>query len=351
MSTSNTHDFQFTKGAQFIIDAYERIGLLPNLIDAQQIQSAQRSANFLLSEWINKGLNLWTAKQSMLNLVPTQNAYILPQATSDVLEATIRQSIRNVGGTAFSSAGGTAAFAFDNNPFTACIQTLPNGYISYNYGTNNLLAIAMVGIQSNIDADYTLSFEYSDNNVDWLPVYETEKTKYLKGINVWYVVPAPRLGQYFRVIETGGSTLNIQELYFNTLIRDLPITRLSRSEYISLPNKNQLGRPTSFWVDRQVNPILYIWPTPTPLYNNLFYTRVEAIQDIGDMLNTPNVPQRFYDAFVAGLAAKLSMKFVPDKYQLLMADYKEAYDLAAREDIERVPLRIFGDYSTGWASS
>lgn len=350
MATSGTHNFWETNSSQFITDAYERIGILPDLISAQQIQSAQRSTNLLLSEWINRGLNLWTVKQDMLNLVPGENSYPLPLATSDVLEATIRTSFRRLGGTAFSSEGGIAQNAFDGNPLTACTQISPDGYISYNYGANNIVSVGIVGIQSNIDTTYTLSIDYSDNNVNWNTLLEIEESNYIKGVNVWYILPVPRLGQYFRVLESGGSTLDIQEIYFNVLLRDTTITRMSRSEYVALPNKNQLGRPTNYWVDRQVNPIMYIWPTPTPLYNNLYYTRVEMIQDIGQMTNMANIPQRFYEPLVAGLAAKLSLKFVPEKYEILTRDYKESYDLAARQDVEKVPLRIYGDYMQGWVT-
>jgi hypothetical protein len=348
MSTSGTYNFGSTISEQFIIDAYERCGILPDVITAEQIQSGQRSINLLLSEWINKGLNLWTVKQSMLNLIPNQNAYLLPYPTSDVLEATIRTSNRNLGGTAFSSAGGIAQNAFDNNPATACTQTAPNGYISYNWGTNVQYAINMVGIQSNVTTTYTPVCEYSNDGINWFQVLAIPAQTFTIGINVWFVVPVPTLGQYFRVRETGGATLNIQELYFNTSLQDTVVTRISRAEYISYPLKNQTGRPTSFYVDRQINPVIYLWPTPTPQYNNLFYTRVELMQDIGQMINMADIPQRFYEALVSGLAVKLSIKYMPARLEILRQEYEHAFNIAAREDTERVPLRIYGDYQQGW---
>jgi hypothetical protein len=349
MSTSGTFNFGSTINDQFIIDSYERCGILPDLITAEQIQSAQRSANLVLSEWINRGLNLWTVKQSMLNLIPNQTAYTLPYPTSDVLEATIRSSQRNLGGTAFSSAGGIAQNAFDNNPATACTQTSPNGYISYNYGTNVQYAISLVGIQSNATLTYTLVCETSPDNINWTLALSIPAQTYTQGVNLWFVVPVPFNAQYFRVRETGGETLNVQELFFNTVLLDIVITRISRAEYIALPNKNQTGRPTSFYVDRQINPVIYLWPTPSPSYNNLFYTRVELMQDIGQLTNNSDIPQRFYDAFIAGVACKLALKYMPQKYDILKIDYDNAYSLAGREDTERVPLRIYGDYTQGWS--
>lgn len=351
MPTSETHIFNQTKSSEFITDAFERIGLLPDLIDAQKIQSAQRSANLLLSEWINKGLNLWTIKQGIIGLVPFQATYILPNATSDILNATVRTSVRNLGGVAFSSAGGIASNAFNNNSLTACTQDDPDGYISYNYGNNNNYFISMLGITSNIDNEYQISFQYSFDNINWISLLDTEESIYPEGITVWHAIPAPRSAQYFRILETGGSTLDIQELYFNNLLQDTIITRISDSDYTSIPNKNQPGRPTSYWLDRQVNPLVYLWPVPTPLYTTLYYTRVEMIQDIGAMIDMTNIPQRFYESFVGGLAAKLSLKFAPERFDILLRDYREAFDIAAREDTQKVPLRIYGDYSQGWSAS
>lgn len=349
MSTSGTFNFGATINDQFFIDAYERCGVLPDLITAEQIQSAQRSANLLLSEWVNRGLNLWTVTQENLNLNANQSAYTLPYPTSDILEANIRTSQRPLGGTAFSSAGGVAQNAFDNNPATACTQTVPNGYISYNYGTNVTYAIQMVGIQSNATLVYTLVGEYSPDNINWFNAITIPAQTYTLGQNVWFVIPVPANAEYFRIRETGGATLNVQELYFNIVVQDIPITRISRSEYIYLPNKNQTGRPTSFYVDRLINPTVYLWPTPTAQYNNMFYTRVQLMQDIGSLTNNPYVPQRFYDAFVAGVAVKLAQKYIPSRYEMLKESAAIAYNIAANEDVERVPLRVYGDYTQGWS--
>ena len=44
-------------------------------------------------------------------------------------------------------------------------------------------------------------------------------------------MPAPRLGQYFRVIETGGSTLDIQELYFKNTSPEIKLIDKFFNEY------------------------------------------------------------------------------------------------------------------------
>ena len=135
MATSGSFTFQDAPLTLFIEEAYERLGVLPDNLTAQQIQAAgERSLNFLLTDWMNQGLNLWTVEQRLLALNPGQNTYTLPQTISEILEMNLRQSIRALGGTAQAS-NGNAAYAFDNNPHTACVQDAPNGWISY--GTVN----------------------------------------------------------------------------------------------------------------------------------------------------------------------------------------------------------------------
>jgi hypothetical protein len=350
VSTSGTFSFQSPQNEQIITDAYERISITADKLTQEKINSAQRSLNFILTSWINRGLLLWSVKFGMLALYNNQSTYSLPIATSDVLEATIRTSVRNLGGAAFSSSG-VAQNAFDNNPQTACTQNAINGTIGYSWN-NSQYPIAMVGVQSNVTRTYALVFEFSNDNVAWTQAGAPVSQSYQQGIIAWFVISVPTLGSYFRIRETGGAILDIQELYFNTCLNDTLITRISRSEYLSYPNKNQTGRPTSFFVNRQAEPVITLWPTPNNQYNNLFYTRIEMPQDIGVMTNSPPISARFLEPLTACLSYKLSIKEgVVDRMAMLKQDSTEEYNFASEEDRERVPLRIYGDFMQGWASS
>lgn len=349
MSTSGTYNALSPQASTIIIDAYERAGVIsPELTDLQ-IKSAFTSINLILQQWINQGLNLWTVKQGMLPLINGQASYALPANLSAILEATLRTSARQLGGTPFSSAGGNASLAFDNNPNTACIQTAPNGYISYNWGVSQF-GIGLVGIQSNITSNYTLVGEYSFDNINWNNSINIPVQQYAQGVNNWFIVQVPTPANYYRIRETGGTTLNIQELYFNTTVQDILITPFSRYEYVSQVLKQQAGRPTSYYLDRQILPTLYLWPAPSAQFNNLYYTYTQHMQDINALVNNFQVPARFYPALTKALAHDLSTK--NPQYDLarstnlkMLAD--EAYTIAATEDRERVPFRIYGEYM-GW---
>lgn len=353
MPTSGTHLFATPQSELLIRDAYERVGILESELTQEKVLSAQRSLNFILQSWINKGLNLWTVKQAMLTLVNNQSSYILPPELyiSDILEATLRTSNRNLGGTAFSSSyvvDHGPDNAFDGDPLTYCQLSTTNGNIGYQW--TNPYAISMVGIQSYSDETYTLVCEYSNDGTNWNTALAIPAQVYPAGNIRWFVIPVPTSATYFRVRETGGATLIISELYFNTMVYDTILTRISRAEYISYPNKQSTGRPSCFYVDRQINPVLYVWLTPNQYYNNFFYTYVEQIEDIGTLINSAQIPARFLEALCSKLAHMLSLKENIDlnKVTLLGQLADQEYTTAAEEDRERVPLRIYGDYMQGW---
>jgi hypothetical protein len=69
-------------------EAFERCGL--EIRTGYDFRTARRSLNFMLTEWANRGINLWTVEQGSVNLVQGQTTYDLPIDTVDLLEHVIR---------------------------------------------------------------------------------------------------------------------------------------------------------------------------------------------------------------------------------------------------------------------
>lgn len=339
MSTSGTYTFGNIQADDIIREAFERCGIVSDLLDGLKIQSALSSLNFMLSQWVNRGLNLWTIEKNMVQMNAGQSAYALPTSTVDILELTAAQVNRlNLTGGVPLSSSGVAANAFDDNPGTACTQTAPNGFISWNYGYSQ--SINYVGVQSNATASYTLSIQYSYDGLSWIDGNQAVTSVYPIGQTVWFVVPAPVNASFWRILETGGATLNIQELYFSVPSVSRLMTRISREEYIAIANKSQQAVASSYYIDRTKNPVLNLWPTPDSTYPFMIYNRARQVQDIGALLNNVDAPQRFYEAIVSGLAASLSIKFAMDRYPVLIDLAEKSYSYASREDTEKVPMRI-----------
>jgi len=121
---------------------------------------------------------------------------------------------------------------------------------------------------------------------------------------------------------------------------DIEIERVSRGEWLNIPNKEQLGRPIEYFVDRSLTPTVKVWPKPDGSGYKLVYDRLVRMDDADTYTNTMEIPFRFYPCFVAGLAYYIAMKRAPDRLQLLKAVYEEEFDRAATEDRDRASLII-----------
>lgn len=123
---------------------------------------------------------------------------------------------------------------------------------------------------------------------------------------------------------------------------DRPLVRISVSDYATLPNKNIAGVPNQVFVQRlHPTPKVNLWPVPSQT-GTYYYWRLRRLVDGGTGNTTPDIPFRFLNAFVAGLAYYLAQK-LPEGLPLvetLKARYDEAWVLASDEDRDRATLRI-----------
>jgi hypothetical protein len=182
-----------------------------------------------------------------------------------------------------------------------------------------------------------------------------------RGINLWtieqgsiplymgtitYDLPVDTIDLLDQVTRT-GTGLNQQ---------DLNINRISESTYSTIPNKNATGRPIQVWVNRRSGattpsgvqyPQINVWPSPdqgsqaSPYYT-FVYWRMRRIQDAGTGVKTQDIPFRFLNCMVAGLAYYLSMKLPNIDMQRatgLKAEYEQQFQLAADEDREKANNR------------
>ena len=69
-------------------ESFERCGV--ELRTGYQFRTARRSLNLLITEWANRGLNLWTVEQGQIPLVQGTITYDLPDDTVDLIEHVIR---------------------------------------------------------------------------------------------------------------------------------------------------------------------------------------------------------------------------------------------------------------------
>jgi hypothetical protein len=234
-----------------------------------------------------------------------------------------------------------------------------SGATSFNLDLNNLVEEAFERCGSELRTGYDLRTARRSLNLltaEWAN----------RGVNLWtieqgeiplvqgqfaYNLPIDTVDLLEHVIRTGTGQNQ----------SDLTITRISVSTYATIPNKLAQGRPIQVWVDRQSGakypsggqpegtdpvtgidyPQIYVWPTPEQSsYYTFVYWRMRRVQDGGNGSNTQDIPFRFLNCMVAGLAYYLSMKIAPDRMAALKAQYDEQWKFAAEEDRDKAAIRF-----------
>ena len=162
-----------------------------------------------------------------------------------------------------------------------------------------------------------------------------------RGINMWTVKSETvNLVQGTSAITLAADVVDVLEIVLRRDGTDFEITRISRGEYVTLPDKTTQGRPSQFYFDRQITPIINLWATPENSTDQLVYHYVRRIDDADTLVNTTDMPFRFYPCMVAGLAYYIAMKRTPDRIQMLKTVYEEEFQRASDEDEDRVPLKL-----------
>ena len=162
-----------------------------------------------------------------------------------------------------------------------------------------------------------------------------------RGLNQWTIEQRSQAltegdGEY----TLGTDIIDILSVVVRRSNTDYALIRLSRDEYLTIPDKTTESRPNQFFLDRHVTPNLKIWPLPENSTDVLHYDALTRIQDADTYINTMEVPFRFYPCLAAGLAYYLAVKRAPDRVQLLKAIYEEEFERAATEDRDRSSFNV-----------
>ena len=172
-----------------------------------------------------------------------------------------------------------------------------------------------------------------------------------RGLNLWtieqrsvtmvsgqaeYTLPSDTVNVLSAVIRTGSGQTQ----------QDITIDRISQNEYLHLPDKNTMSRPSQFYVQRTISPKLFVYPAPDSSEPYIFrYYGVRRIEDTGGFTNTADIVFRFLPCLVAGLAYYLAMKKSPDRIAILKQIYDEEFTRAAQEDRDIASVYLTPEFS------
>lgn len=157
-----------------------------------------------------------------------------------------------------------------------------------------------------------------------------------RGLNLWTIELATyNLVQGDTEISLPTDTVNVLSavirLTSQSPATDIIIERISRAEYLNVPDKTTQAQPAQYYVQRTNVPKVFLYPTPDQAYQ-LRYYRIRRIEDAGTYTNTADVNFRFLPCLTAGLAYYLSLKYVPERTVMMKQLYEEEFARAAAED-------------------
>ena len=346
MTTSGTIGATQIDVTQIIEKAARKCGVLPGKLSSESMNEATEELFLGLSSLVNDGAPLWTINKQIYGLGLNQNLLQFTSGTIDIQNMLYRYNVLPSGGTPFSSAGGTAANAFDQNLTTACTQTSINGYISYNFGVGTPVTVTTVGILMNTTQNLNPIYEYSTNGTTWVAATQlaSAATTYTIGQWYWQDISAPVSAQYFRVRETSGGILDVIEVVFGQAATEVIVSRTNKDDYQNLPNKNLPGsRPLQYWFDRQITPQAWLWPVSNYAFNTLVVWRTRELQDVGSFTNTLEFPNRWLDAVIKDAAARLVL-ILPEadmkRYPVLQAEAAAALSRVWASERDKSPIMI-----------
>lgn len=168
-----------------------------------------------------------------------------------------------------------------------------------------------------------------------------------RGLNLWTIEKATyTLTQGINEISLPTDTVNVLEAIIRQsnqgVNTDVYIERISREDYLNVPDKTSEARPSQFYVERTNVPKVFFYPAADQTYTFVYY-RIRRIQDAGAYPNTSDVNFRFLPCLTSGLAYQLSLKFAPDRTPALKAIYEEDFQRAAMEDRDTASVQFVPD--------
>ena len=167
-----------------------------------------------------------------------------------------------------------------------------------------------------------------------------------RGLNQWTIAQRTQaLTSGTRTYALSADVIDILSAVVTRSSTDFALTRVSRDDDLNIPKKSTEGRPTQFFLDRQVTPSLRIWPTPENSTDVIVYNALTRMDDADTAINTLDMPFRFYPCLAAGLAYYISLKRAPNRTQMLKAIYEEEFERAMGEDRDRSSFTVTPEYA------
>lgn len=281
---------------------------------ADEISDAAESLNMMIKAWQAYGLQLWVIKRA--TLIPTKDAQTY-----------------SLGGT-----GDNASLSMSKTE----------------------MRIAGITSDTTLEVDSTTGMSAADNIGIVLDDGSTQWTTISSVTDSDTVVIASGLTSaaaidqhiywYTTKIDRPHELLEVYRREYDTVV-DVPVNRLSRTDFFTLSDKDSAGTIVNFYYDPQLtDSVLHVWPVADSNFANNYTLELLIKKPFDDMDNATDsfeFPQEWYEAIVYGLATRLAPMIgypMPDR-QMLKMEAQEYFELALSSDHEQTDVTFVADES------
>ncbi len=313
MATSGTTLFSITRDA-LITHAYRVLGSIRTggVASPDEITDATQSLNMMIKAWMAYGLQLWVVRKASIVPIKSAQRYRLGPDGDHVSSALFNTTLRVAGITT-----------------DATLDVL---------STEDMAVADNIGI--NLD----------DGTTQWttiLTIIDANTVTIAAGL----VSPAAVMRKvywYTAKIDRPNELLEVYRREVDTEV-DVPLIRLSRTDFYTLSDKDTEGTPVNFYYDPQLNDsVIHVWPTANAIFASNSTIDILIKKPFDDMVAPTDdfeFPQEWYEAIVYGLAERIAPMIgypIQDR-QLLKMEAREYLDLALTFGGEHTSVTFVSD--------
>ena len=339
MAYSGTYNQTKINVDQLISYAYRDAGKTSEEMTPEYVQAGKQALFYILQNSVNRGINIWLQKIVVLGAQTNQQVLKMPANCVDVLEANWVY-ITNPSITAALPTDNSSAPLLFNQTTNADLSlqatsTLSENYFGASYGqATRIFYVGFNAYAPSGSVTYDLDLEVSNDGVSWTVWQSLPETTLADREWAYFSVdPTQNFYAYRLKNRNTGSTFALRAIQFAQSQQVIPMARLNRTDYFSLPNKQFPSQRTlQYWFNRQIDPEMYLWPVPNNNFQ-VFSTILELQpQDVGSLTNDLYMPDRAIPYFQAALSHKLALQL--PGVDMTRIGYLEQQALAARQEFE-----------------
>ena len=339
MAYSGTYNKTKITVDQLISYAYRDAGKTAEEITPEYVNAGRQALFYILQNSANRGINIWLQKIVVLGAQTNQQILTMPPNTVDVLEANWVYIVNPTISAALPVDNSSSPLLFDQTTNADlslhATSTLGENYFgaAYSQGTR-IFYVGFNAYAPSGSATYNLDLQVSNDGINWTTWESLPETTLADREWAYFGVDPTQQFYFYRLNNRiTGSTFSLRAIQFAQSQQVIPMARLNRTDYFSLPNKQfPSQRSLQYWFDRQIDPQMYLWPVPNNNYQVFSMILELQPQDVGSLTNELYMPDRAIPYFQAALSHKLAMQL--PQIDMARVAYLEKLALTARTEFE-----------------